>query len=519
MTTSLESLRLPETVGTSWPSRWGPGPRYATPRTLERPTLGPAWARTAKALGRTLYPWQQYVADVAGERLADGSPAYDEVIVIVQRRGGKTVLIDPIAAHTCGQRDAAEVWLTAQDRGKAKTRWRGKATGPQAGGAELIHKMLPKITRLKISNGFEELRWTSGSLYVPFAPDEDSLHGEQPAVVLLDEYWTISLLQEQMIEAGYRPAWGFQPGQAYKLTAAGNRRSTALKEARLRGREAVLSGRTTGVAYFEFGLPERVGGVPVDALPLDVLLDLTLAAHPRPGLRLDYLRSEWERDPRDFLRAYGSIDADEDDADQLVFPAGRWELATRQPTRIPDGVRVGVGVELDLYRREAAISTAWRRPDGRVVLELTKRAPGTKWVGAYVAGLVGRDEQPVGAVSILNVGPSRSTRDELAAPGAVLEDDERLVTVAGPDFGAACSRFAAGIGVEDEADLPELVLGGEPAVEVAARSAQLVKRGGSEVLESRTGEPITALRSQVLALWAVDHMAAEAEPERGFQIW
>ena len=117
------------------------------------------------------------------------------------------------------------------------------------------------------------------------------------------------------------------------------------------------------------------------------------------------------------------------------------------------------------------------------------------------------------------MGPSRSTRDELAAPGAVLADDERLVTVAGPDFGAACSRFAAGIGVEDEADLPELVLGGEPAVEVAARSAQLVKRGGSEVLESRTGEPITALRSQVLALWAVDHMAAEAEPERGFQIW
>src|ERR1700733_136749 len=68
-------------------------PRWSTPRRYERATWGPFWGRVATALGRPYMPWQQQVADVAGETFKDGRLCYNEIVITVPRQSGKTTLV------------------------------------------------------------------------------------------------------------------------------------------------------------------------------------------------------------------------------------------------------------------------------------------------------------------------------------------------------------------------------------------------------------------------------------------
>jgi phage terminase large subunit-like protein len=68
-------------------------PRFATARTPSRRTFGGRIASAARVMGKPLMPWQQLVADVGGELLDDGRPAFREVWVTVPRQNGKTTLI------------------------------------------------------------------------------------------------------------------------------------------------------------------------------------------------------------------------------------------------------------------------------------------------------------------------------------------------------------------------------------------------------------------------------------------
>jgi len=68
-------------------------PRFATPPTPGRRTLGTVAGRIALELGTPLMPWQQQVADVALELREDGRLAYREVVVHVPRQQGKSRLL------------------------------------------------------------------------------------------------------------------------------------------------------------------------------------------------------------------------------------------------------------------------------------------------------------------------------------------------------------------------------------------------------------------------------------------
>ena len=69
-------------------------PTYKTPKSSDRYTDGPRAGRLiARKTGKITSPWQQYVLDVALERVdGPGSAfAYSTVDVVVGRRCGKTV--------------------------------------------------------------------------------------------------------------------------------------------------------------------------------------------------------------------------------------------------------------------------------------------------------------------------------------------------------------------------------------------------------------------------------------------
>ena len=69
-------------------------PRWATPRSADRETLGGEVGALARQLGQPLMPWQQLVADVGLELDPEsGLPAYREIVVTVPRQSGKTTLV------------------------------------------------------------------------------------------------------------------------------------------------------------------------------------------------------------------------------------------------------------------------------------------------------------------------------------------------------------------------------------------------------------------------------------------
>src|SRR5215217_7263151 len=100
-------------------------PRWASPRSPDRQTLGPRVAEVADLLGTPLMPWQRHVADVALELDPEtGLLAYREVILTVPRQSGKTTLLLAVMTHRAlgfGQRQ--RVLYTAQTRNDARKKW------------------------------------------------------------------------------------------------------------------------------------------------------------------------------------------------------------------------------------------------------------------------------------------------------------------------------------------------------------------------------------------------------------
>ena len=492
---------------------WGPAPRWATSRSPERPTFGPAVAKLAKSLGKPLLPWQRYVVDVGLEVDQEGEFVYDEVIVFAQRRSGKTVIIEPVTFHRCGQPAKRSAWITAQKRDNAVKRWRA------ATDVMLESPLGPRLSR-KVSHSFEELMWKkTGSQFLPFAPDEDSMHGEDPDLVWVDELWSLSLEQKKKIQQGYQPAWSVKTGQEWKMSAAGTARSGWMKHERTRGRAAVESGGRSRIAYFEWCVPELVDGKPVQELDDERLLQVVLDNHPRRdhGLRHGFLVGQLAGMGRSgFLRAYGGLDEDAT-AQDTVIPGAALGRALSS-VKIPEDARVGIGVAVDPERREASVSAAWRDAAGIAVTEVLQRRAGTRWAAAFVAGVDERND--IGTIAVNNAGPARDVADELERP---VENDGyglELLRVASSDYAAACARFDDEITDVPEGGRPTVTHNGDPDLMDALRAANRDRKIGSgRAWGSETGEPISTLESHTLAVWAFDHMPAPAQPARSFRIF
>lgn len=438
---------------------------------------------------------QRYIADVALEVDPDsGELVYDEVIVLAQRRAGKTYLQRPLVAWRCGQPERAAVWLTAQRRTKAVARWLDVST------ALLNTGLRPRLKR-KISISHEVLTWPgTGSTFTPFAPNSEvEMHGEDPDQVFVDELWAFDLEHKRRIEQGYKPAWSVKPGQAWLLSAAGTPRSEWLNEARRRGRRAVEEGRRRRVAFFEWGIPERFGGVPVGELGDAELLRLVIDCHPRRdhGLRPQFIADELESMTRtDFLRAYGNLTQSDED-EPGVFDPAQMEAA-RSGERIPGDARIGLSVAVDEDRREASIGIGWRNLIGVGVTD-ERQAPGTRWVAGEVIRLVSGYD--VGVVAVVNAGPGRNVADELDRAGVP------LLRLSQADWAAAGAAFTDEFG----AGRPSVTWNGKAEFAAAVGAAQLRKVASGVRFESRTGAPVTALDARALAMWAADHAPAPVQ--------
>lgn len=456
-------------------------------------------ARIAELLGSPLLPNQRHVLDVGLEVQSEGAGdpypgelAYDEVLDTEPRRSGKSYKNRALVAHRCGARGGLRAYLTAQTGKYALKRW-----------GEVCDALPESMGRKYRSIDHERFAFANGSTFEPFPPKEDAIHGDDPDLVIVEELWAFDLARKAVIEQAYRPAWSVKPGQAWLLSAAGTEASTWLNLARSRAAQlaalqAADPSKRLGTAVFDWSVPDEVGGVAVEELPDEEILDVVMACHPRRdrGLRPQYLASELAAMGRvDFLRAYGNRTARKQR--RTVIPVQAMARAA-SPHHIPEKVRVGLGFAVDADSREVAVSAAWREPgSGRALLEVVKVVSGTGEAAGLLRDFVIRNEP--GAVGVNYIGPARDLADQVEQLGV------ELLHLTGGDYAAAWDRLSEGM----TAPVPTVLhRGEEPFTDAVAAAALRRMPRGSRVPTAAGDAPITVLEAHIAALWAHDHMPA-----------
>src|SRR6516165_9418806 len=167
---------------TSPPSSLSCRARWATPRSPERPTVGGRQAKLAQLIGQPFMPWQAQVANVAGELLPDGRPAYREVRITVPRQSGKTTLI--LVAEldrSLNWGDRQRTLYAAQDRNNSRAKWEEQ-------GDILAGTPARRLFMVRRQTGLE--RWVfkaNGSTVGITASGESSGHGQTLELGVIDE--------------------------------------------------------------------------------------------------------------------------------------------------------------------------------------------------------------------------------------------------------------------------------------------------------------------------------------------
>lgn len=425
-----------------------------------------------------------------------GEWVYDNVTITVPRQAGKTTLMRPVILHRMGRVPDARVFMAAQSRDKARARWMDLTK-------DVKRSVLWRDVHRKVGNMNEELRWKpNDSTVVPIAPNGEGMHGETPDLIAIDELWWYDADRAATLQEAYVPGFTTKSGQAWKYSTAGTSKSWWLNTSRATGRAAVDAGVTSGIAYFEWSLPDEIDGLPVEDLPDAALVQACIDWNPSTLLRPASVHSAFaELDRSLFIRAYGNRTHEDSLLLWRAITQPVWADAT-QLRPIPADAPVALGFMCDEDGREASVSASWRDESGVMRTELIKSAVGTEWVAGYVAAR--RERHSILEVATLSVGPSRDVADRLE------KDGHRVLKVQSWDYSAACSRHA------EQMKAGTWKHRGEPELTTAASRARTRRVGPKAWAWDGEGNPITTIESQTLAGWAFDHAPEPAKPLPAF---
>lgn len=315
------------------PSFSGALPRWATRRDPTRPTIGPRLARVAAELGTPFMPWQQMVADVAGEYdERSGSPIYREVIVTVPRQSGKTTLqlvevLDRslMWGRPCRTAYTAQTGLDA--RQKMVNDW-----------MPMLRRSAFKATIDRELRGAAEtaIEFRTGSRVEVLASAEEAGHGRTLDLGLIDEAFAD---EDDRREQAIVPAMTtVRDAQMFVFSTMGTGRSTFFNRKVATGRALVEAAITQGIAYFEWSAPD-------DADPDDPAV--WAACMPALGFTTTEAAVRHARmtmTDGEFRRAFLNQQREHD---ARWLPAGAW-LKRRHPDGMvlpPDGSTIAIGFD------------------------------------------------------------------------------------------------------------------------------------------------------------------------------
>jgi hypothetical protein len=431
MAVSMTSLK-------SFPNGWAE-PLYATVPTPGRDSLGWRLANVAEELGTPLMGWQRYVADVGLEvDPVTGRLAYKEIVVSVMRQNGKTTLV--LAA------ELARCLLWGSEQRVAYTAQTGKDARAKFKDDHL--PLLAKsglnrfVKRPYLSDGNTALLWKNGSRISVLDNTPSAGHGKTLDLAVIDEAFAD---QDNAREQALLPTMATRlDPQIWNVSTAGTPASTYLYRKVETGRAAVRAGRSIGVAYFEWAIPEDED---VD--------DPAVWANRMPAYGLtiheDYIHhARQTMTDGDFRRAIGNQWTETEDR---VIPGEWWRAVAANDVKAEKPGVVAIDARAD--RSRAVIV----RADANRNIQRVAVRPGVNWlVGEFLEHI------PKSApIAVAKNGPVSGIADDLEVAGYT-----QIERLDGLSVRKACTRF-----YDDIAD-NKLRVRGDDFFDLAVKSA--VKR-------------------------------------------
>lgn len=386
--------------------------RWATPRSPDRESIGPAIGALASRIGLPLMPWQQMVADVGGELDPEtGIPAYRDVIVTVPRQSGKTTLVlGWELQRALGWGSPQRVVYSAQSGNDA----RKKLIEDQVPILEPRKRKLG-IQRILRGMGNEAIEFANGSRLVLLASTSESGHGKTVDLGVKDEFFAD---YDDRRDQAMVPAMATRPAaQVLTTSTMGTDESVPLNRAVDRGRLAVELGERSGVAYFEWSAaPDDDPDDPATwwrCMPaLGYTITEGVVAHARATLPAG-----------EFSRAFLNLRTK---ADNRVLPIAAWG-AVCDDTVSPEGQPV---FALDVNPERSAGAIVAASPG---IAELVEYRNTTGWLVARAQELSGR------------WGATRWVVDTTGPAASLIPDMERAGLNVHPasakDLVVACGQF------------------------------------------------------------------------------
>lgn len=375
-------------------------------------------------------PWQQLVADVAGEvDPRTGQPVYREIVIFVPRQSGKTTLILSEIVHRAWAFGRPQnTRYAAQTGDDAIAKWKEHV--------EILERtQFRRVFDTDDTNGQRSLVWSNGSRYTPTATTKKSGHGKTLDQGIIDEAFAqVDFRTEQAM----RPAMlTRRDAQLVILSTAGDATSVFLNAKITANRERLEAepDAPSSTAYFEWSAS-------LDEDPFDE--DTWWRCMPALGRTVDpaVVRADLESmlaDPlqgeRGFRRAYLN-QTDYGSAAEQVFDADDWSATASDDSWIVGPRTLALDVTPD--RSWAAVAWAGYNAEGRLHFEVIKHERNTHWVAGFLLDRIARQKGPV-SVSVAGRSQAAQMVDELRDLGI----DTRILSAA--DYVAACASFHDGI--------------------------------------------------------------------------
>lgn len=355
-------------------------------------------------------PWQQMVADVANEILPDGRPAFREVIVTVPRQSGKTTLTLSQSVERCTARDTPQhVAYTAQTGSDARKKLLNDQV-PILEGSPLW-KSVRRVARANDNAG---IVWRNGSRIDVLASNASAGHGRVLDLGHVDEAFDdIDDRREQAM----LPAMITKPdAQLWVVSTQGTDASVYLNRKIDLGRAAALEGRTSGICYFEWAIPDDAD---IND-PASWWLGMPALGHTQTAEAIEHARQTMTEG--EFRRAFGN---QRTRSAERVIPEVTWRVACRDDVA-PTG-RLAFAVDVSPDRDWASIAVA-----GGGVVELVDHRGGVGWAVPRLVDLVVAHG---GVVAVESRGPGSALVPDLRAAGV------QVVEMSSSDVTQACGAF------------------------------------------------------------------------------
>ena len=460
-------------------------PRFATPRTASRKTLGDVAVKIAEQLGREPMQWQRDWWDLVLELNDDGTFVYRDATLLVPRQNGKTFALEVYLLTRALYHKNQRLKFTSQTLNDARKMMVGTWL------PELDRSPLAPYYTARLANGSECIRFTNGSELALVASTVKAGHGSVNDVAVIDEAFS---QPDDRMEQALIPSMATRVSpQFVVVSTAGTSHGSPYLHARVeQGRQLAEAGLTDTSCFVEYGAPD-------DADPADP--ETWRAANPAMGYTISESAIKAEHtsmDLAEFRRA--RLNQWTTAIVEPVVPLATWNALADLRAAPPDLLTVGFDVTPD--RALASIAVAGKCEDGRFFVELVDNEPGTAWVPSRIAELVEK-YKPTGVLCD-PAGPAGSLLPALA------ELEVEVIQVGGREHAQACGRWYDLVveGKLVHRGQRELLSSLDGAVKRSLGDAWLWSRKSSSV-------DISPLVSVTLALWG----AANAEPERGPMVY